>query len=274
MQVYRYLDIGSGKLTRGERQRVPHHCIDIVDPDEDFTVGDFIVEAESAVSKVINDGKLPVFTGGTGFYIDSFFNGLSEVPDIDENLRDEVEKELKESGPESLYRELKQVDPAFAQKVHVNDHQRIIRGISVYRSEERPLSSFFEGRRGHGSSDTLYLALWVENDILKERIDNRVTSMLALGFLEEVLSLREKGYGPNLKAMQSIGYHELNRYIDGELTYDEAVEIIKIETRRYAKRQMTWFRRNKKIEWFHYRELDRVKDRVNIWLEHKNKEEK
>ncbi len=230
--------------------------------------------AASAVKTITDKGKIPLFTGGTGFYFDSFFKGLSNIPEIDILLRKEVERELAENGAEKMHRELISVDPEFAQKVHINDHQRIVRGISVYRSEKRSLSSYYGDQKGYESDNTLYMALWAEKDILAERINERVESMIQMGLLAEVENLREKGYGPELKSMQSIGYLEINRYIDGEISLDEAVEMIKIETRRYAKRQMTWFRKNKRMEWFHLNERDRVIDRVHSWLEHKKIEEK
>lgn len=238
-----------------------------MDPDNDFSAGDFVKEARNSAEIISSRGKIPLFVGGTGFYIDAFFKGLSQVPPVESAVREIVEEELKNRGAAELHRELICVDPLFGARVHENDHQRIVRGLSVYRSSGRSLSSYYNESHGAESDETLYVGLFSEKDLLVNRINLRVDAMMEEGFLHEIESLREKGYGPELKSMQSIGYCELNKYIDGEYSLDEAVEKIKIDTRKYAKRQMTWFKRNKRMEWFHLNEKDRIVNRIHSWFE-------
>jgi len=266
VQIYRHLDIGSGKLPPAGREAVPHHGIDIIDPDEDFTAGDFARYAARVCDDIRSRGKIPLFTGGTGFYLDSFFQGLSGIPVIDPVTRSNVRADIKSKGVGFLYDELVSVDPFFAQKIHPNDSQRVIRGIEVYRGTGRPISWFYQGKIGYESDETLYIGLYDERELLNERINRRVDFMIAAGFVDEVRNLREMGYGPELKSMKSIGYAELNRFLDGLAGFDETLELIKKETRRYAKRQMTWFGRNKKITWFKTGETDAVYKHIEKWL--------
>lgn len=267
VQVYRYLDIGSGKPSAGDRARVKHHCVDIVDPDCQFTAGDFCREASKAFSEARGRGKVPLFVGGTGLYIDSFFSGLSEIPAVESSVRERVRADLEARGLEALYEELVECDRPFAEKIHRRDRQRILRGLEVYRGTGTPLSNYFDQKTVHGPADTLYIGLDVDKSVLHERIDRRVEEMMRAGFVDEVRSLREMGYGPGLSSMKSIGYAELNRFIDGELALEEAVSAIKTATRRYAKRQLTWFRKNSAIRWFEFFQVDKIKKVVYDWLE-------
>ena len=267
VQVYKYLDIGSGKPTVQERQEIKHFLIDEVEPDYNFTVGDFCKRALKAQEEIFSRKKIPFFVGGTGLYIDSFLQGLSEIPPIREGLREELKKELDEKGVEALYQDLIKVDINFAVRVESTDRQRITRGLEVFRSSGKPLSYFLGKRQGHESKDTLYLGLYEERDILREIIDKRVDFMIKAGFLEEVRSLRSKGYHSKLKSLQSIGYADINNFLDNKISWAEAIEKIKTETKRYAKRQMTWFKRNKKINWFRPKEIYQLKNLVTKWLE-------
>lgn len=266
MQVYRGLDIGSGKPSPEQRQKIAHHCIDIVDPDYRFTAGDFCREAFSACETIRKSGRIPLFVGGTGLYIDSFFKGISSIPEIASTVKEVLERELDERGLDKLYRELLSCDPVFAGRVHCNDRQRILRGLEVYRGTGRPLSWFFGNKEGHESAETLYIGLNLDRAALIDRIHCRVDDMIGAGFVEEVARLREMGYGPGLNSMKSIGYAELNAYLDGRLSLEEAVEAIKIETRKYAKRQMTWFKKNGRVTWFRYFEIEKIRSLVYTWL--------
>ncbi len=267
VQVYRLLDIGSGKPDAAIRGRIRHHLIDIVEPDYPFSAGDFCRLAENACREITGRGKIPMFVGGTGLYIDSFFLGLSEIPDIEPSIREKLSGEMDERGPLSLYDELKSVDPVFAGRISANDRQRILRGLEVQRGTGRPLSSFFEGKRGFQSERTLFIGLSDERMIVRERIARRVDSMIKQGLVEEVRSLREMGFGPELKSMKSIGYWEINMFLDGALAMDETVEKIKINTGRYAKRQMTWFRRRHDINWFRPGENEKIIDLIKEWID-------
>lgn len=246
---------------------VAHHLIDIVDPDYNFTAGDFCREAERACSEIFKKEKFPLFVGGAVFYIDAFFKGLSLIPPIDKIIKKQLNLELNERGLYSLYEELLRCDNAFARKIHFNDRQRILRGLEVYRGTGEKLSSYYDSKDAHESIETIYIGIYLERDILWERIERRVDSMMRLGFINEVISLREMGYGASLNSMKSIGYFELNEYLDGNLSLAEAVEKIKTNTKRYAKRQMTWLRRNKRIHWFKGYEEKRIKNLVDNWIE-------
>jgi tRNA dimethylallyltransferase len=266
VQVYRYLNIGSGKPAGFQRQLITHHLIDIVDPDYWFTAGDFCRRAMIACEEIQSRGKIPLFVGGTGLYIDSFFKGLSDVPDVDHSYREQLHAEIEERGLEALYEELKRSDSEFAEQIHPHDRQRIVRGLEIYRAFGKPLSAYHREKGARESEKTLYLGLTMERDLLRKTIDRRVDTMIADGFVDEVIGLREMGYGPELNAMRSIGYLQMNEYLDRKLPFDEAVECMKRETKRYAKRQMTWFRKNPTLRWFHRTEALKVKDCVHQWL--------
>jgi len=266
VQVYRYLNIGSGKPAGFQRQLITHHLIDIVDPDYWFTAGDFCRRALIACEEIQFRGKVPLFVGGTGLYIDSFFKGLSEIPEVDGAYREQLYAEMEERGLEALYEELKRVDPEFAEQIHPHDRQRIVRGLEIYRAFGKPLSAYHRHKGADESEKTLFLGLTMERDLLRKTIDRRVDTMIADGFIEEVIGLRGMGYGPELNAMRSIGYLQMNEYLDGKLPFDEAVESMKRETKRYAKRQMTWFRKNSMLRWFHRTEALKIKDCVHQWL--------
>lgn len=267
VQVYRYLDIGSGKPTVEERSAARHFCIDIVDPDYNFTAGEFCRFADSAAGVIAREGKIPLFVGGTGLYIDSYFFGLSEIPPVGESVRQALFHELQNRGIASLYRELAECDPVFASRIHPNDRQRILRGLEVFRQSGRPLSSFFGNTVRRISENTVFIGLRVERNDLRARISRRVDAMMRSGLVEEVESLRGRGYGPDLKSMKSIGYAEVNLFLDGHIEKSELAEKIKINTARYAKRQMTWFGKNNLIQWVAPEEKSKIFDIVLKWKE-------
>ncbi len=266
VQVYRLLNIGSGKPDQEQLQRVKHYLIDVVDPDYRFTAGDFVRMAHRASIEINSKGKIPLFVGGTGLYIDSFFKGLSDIPPVDKSVRLKLYEEIEEKGPIVLHRALKEVDPDFADKVHPNDPQRIIRGLEVYRGTGRSLSDYYKSREGAESDQTLYVGIAPEKSELHRRIELRVDSMLGRGFVEEVENLRSMGFSPEISSMKSIGYAEINEYLDGIVTFNESVEKIKSMTKKFAKRQMTWFRRNKKIEWFSPGDEKKIAKKIENWL--------
>ena len=265
MQVYRYLDVGSGKPSLEEQKSVVHHLIDIVDPDYSFTAGEFCREALKACDEIRGKGKIPLIVGGTGLYLDSFFQGLSDIPDIDPVVKALIQADLEKNGIDELYRELSVCDPVFASRIHPHDRQRILRGLEVFRCLGKPISGFYGTKRGYDSESTLYIGLERDREELRGVIDHRVVSMMEAGFVDEVSTLRERGFGPELNSMRSIGYLRINEYLDGIRGLDETVELIKTDTKKYAKRQMTWFRKNKRIRWFHPEEGGTLKQIIEEW---------
>jgi tRNA dimethylallyltransferase len=266
VQVYRYLDIGSSKPDHKNRELVKHHLIDIVDPDFRFTAGNFCRYAKESCDQIFKKIKFPLFVGGTPFYIDAFFKGLSEIPEIDDSIKKQIQLEFKERGIQYIYDELVKCDETFSKKIHFNDKQRILRGIEVFRGTGKSLSNYFLNKIAYESEETIYIGLQLDREILKKRIDQRVDSMIQSGLVDEVIHLRQMGYGPDLKSMQSIGYLEINKYLDGELELKDAIDKIKTETKRYAKRQMTWFRGNKNIQWVGSSDISKIKDIINNFL--------
>ncbi|GFO64948.1 tRNA (adenosine(37)-N6)-dimethylallyltransferase MiaA [Geomonas paludis] len=249
MQIYRGLDIGTAKPSPQELARVPHHLIDIVSPDQDFTASDFRREASAAIDDIHRRGKKAIVVGGTGLYLRALLEGLLDSPTGDPELR----RQFDAVPGEELLRRLAEVDPETAARLHPNDRVRLVRALEVYTQTGRPISAF---RAEHGFSGDHYrafkMAITVERAELYRRLEARVDRMLELGLVEEVRQLLAQGYSRELKSMRSIGYKEMTAYLAGEMTLDEAVTLIKRDSRRYAKRQMTWFGRENDIYWLEY----------------------
>lgn len=249
MQVYRGMDIGTAKPTLWERNGVPHHLIDIRDPEEDFSVAEYTELARKVVCDIHARGKLPILAGGTGLYIHTFVNNI-RMSDAapDPALRAELEALARDRGNEHLWELLRECDPALAEKLHPNNSGRVVRALEVYRQTGIPMS---EWQRRSREQPSEYRLLMIgldcqDRQALYARIDRRVDSMMEQGLLQEASRLRGKC---GKTASQAIGYKELEAYFDGSCTLDEAVDRIKQETRRYAKRQMTWLRRDDRIRW-------------------------
>ena len=249
MQIYRGLDIGTAKPSPEELARVPHHLIDIVSPDQAFTASDFRREASAAIEDIDRRGKKAIVVGGTGLYLRALLEGLVDSPTGDPELR----RQFEEVPGEELFRRLAEADPETASRLHPNDRVRLVRALEVYAQTGRPISAF---RAEHGFSgdyyDTLKMAIKVERPELYRRIDARVDKMLEAGLVDEVRSLLARGYSRDLKSLRSIGYKETAACLAGEVSLDEAVTLIKRDSRRYAKRQMTWFGRENDIYWLEY----------------------
>ncbi|MBN2644133.1 MAG: tRNA (adenosine(37)-N6)-dimethylallyltransferase MiaA [Desulfuromonadaceae bacterium] len=251
-QVYRAMDIGTAKATAHERSQVVHHGIDVVNVDQDFSVADFVRLAHAAIADIRQRGHWPVVVGGTGLYIRALTEGLVDVPGADEALRRQLERQEQEA-PGRLYRELEDVDPELAKRLHIHDVTRIIRGLEVFATTGRPLSAW---QREHDFSDQPYrllkLAPAIDRGALYQRIDERVELMLRQGLVEEVRGLLRRGYDRRLSAMETIGYKQIVAHLLDGLPLPEAVEQIQRESRRYAKRQLTWLRRDSQIIWVDY----------------------
>lgn len=252
MQIYKHMDIGTAKPTIDEMQGIKHYLIDEVLPNEEFNVVKFKELAEKYIEEIIAKGKLPIIVGGTGLYISSLMDNISfSESQCDWELREELKKEAEEFGAEYLHDKLKQVDEEAANNIHPNNIKRVIRALEVFYQTKKPISYHNEISRGVPSKYSFILiGLTMDRQYLYERINKRVDIMLDNGLVEEVKSLAMLGFSDSITAMQGIGYKEILAYLEGKNSLEEAVEIIKRDSRRYAKRQLTWFKRIKDIKWF------------------------
>lgn len=250
MQIYKYMDIGTAKPTVAERKRVRHHMIDIAEPDEDFSAGKYAGMTESVLSDLHQNGILPFLVGGTGLYIKATLQGLFRQGPADRRFLQELKDEAREKGAGFMHRKLAACDPASARRIDSNDVFRIIRALELYAVTGCPAS---EHIRAHGFPGRQYAALKIclhlDRELLYQAINTRVDLMLEAGFAEEVRQLLDRGYGPDLKSMQSIGYRHMVQCLRGELTRQEMRETMMRDTRRYAKRQLTWFRGDPEMIW-------------------------
>lgn len=252
MQIYKYMDIGTAKPTIEERKGVPHHMIDIIYPDEEFSVAEFKALAEKCIADIHSRGKLPILTGGTGLYVNAVCYGYTFSSfDKDESLRRQLKIEAEKYGKEYLYNKLKQIDPKAAEKIHPNNLRRVIRALEVYIKTGVPFSHFEELTKKRGSPyELLIFGLTRPREELYERINKRVQKMIENGWVDEVKKLLEMGYTKELNSMQALGYRQIIDYLEGRITLQQAINLICRDTRRYAKRQYTWFRKDKNIIWF------------------------
>ncbi len=250
MQIYRHMDIGTAKPTLAERSMVPHHMVDIVDPDEPFDAESYATLSLSIVMALQARQVLPFVVGGTGLYIKSLIYGLFDVQPRDNEIRIRLKQEAEKEGAGALFERLQQVDPVTAQKLHLNDSYRVIRALEVYEASGVPISEFQQRHRFQESRlTTLKLGLHMDRGQLYERIDARVDMMIQAGLVDEVRRLREAGYSGELKSMQSIGYRHMHDFFCGRLDWPETIRTLKRDTRRYAKRQMTWFKADREVVW-------------------------
>ncbi|HIV85512.1 MAG TPA: tRNA (adenosine(37)-N6)-dimethylallyltransferase MiaA [Candidatus Monoglobus merdigallinarum] len=250
MQVYRHMDIGTAKPTPEEMQGVAHHMIDILEPYEDFSVARYAEMARRCIDDILSRGRVPILCGGTGLYFDSTVNNI-EFKEIaaDLELRKNLSRLAAEEGNERVHALLREADPKAAESIHPNNLKRVIRALEIYKQTGRTKTELDREQRGESIYDAEVYGMNRSRSELYSRINRRVDIMLRRGLLDEVKKLLDMGVPINSTAMQAIGYKELAAYIGGEIRFDEAVEKIKTETRRYAKRQLTWFKKNKNIIW-------------------------
>lgn len=249
-KVYRWLDIGTAKPSLEDRARITHHLIDIVDPDEPFSAMEWAVKAGEAVNGILARGKLPVISGGTGFYISAFREGLTQGIESDPSIRRELERELASAGPQEMFRRLNDIDPRRASELHENDTVRVLRAHEVYRATGRTFSELAVERTAPGAGfEYIVLGPDIPREVLYRRIDERVDDMVRKGVVEELKELLGRGYARGLTAFDTVGYKEWFPYLDGEATFERCLELMKRDTRRYAKRQLTWFRALDDIQW-------------------------
>mgnify|MGYP002622270059 CR=1 FL=1 len=259
MQVYRGMDIGTAKATPEERARVPHHLIDIRDPWEPFSVSDYRKLAEEAIRGIAARGKLPFIVGGTGLYIQSVCYQY-EFPEggADETYRRELRQFADARGAEALHGLLREVDPETAARLHPNDVRRVIRALELHRLTGVPMSEHLRRQRRSSAYRLIMIGLTMERDMLYRRIEERVDRMIEAGLVEEVAALLEKGCTERMTSMQALGYKEIAEYLRGRVTLAEATENLKRNTRRFAKRQLSWFRGMKDVKWVQLEDADKI----------------
>ncbi|MBS6502808.1 MAG: tRNA (adenosine(37)-N6)-dimethylallyltransferase MiaA [Clostridium sp.] len=246
MQIYKYMDIGSAKITKEEMCGVPHHMIDVVDPSTPFSVADYKEMAQKCIDDIISRGKLPILTGGTGLYINALTCNMNFTEaENDLKYRSELEELAEKHGNEYIHNMLNDIDPISYKEIHYNNRKRVIRALEVYKLTKKPFSSFNAGEEFYnGPYDVTYYVLNMDREKLYNRINLRVDIMMDKGLLEECIKLKKMGYNSSVQSMQGIGYKEIFYYLENKISLNEAVEMIKQGSRNYAKRQLTWFRRD------------------------------
>ena len=260
MQIYKYMDIGSAKVTEEEMQGVKHYLVDEIEPDMPFSVSEYKRMAEEYIDEISSRGKNVIVTGGTGLYLNSLIYDMDfGKSDANQELREELNKELEENGPAYMYEKLISLDKEAAERIHPNNTKRVIRAIEVAMSGEK-MNDFSKDLRYNKKYRPIIIVLNRDRQALYDRINLRVDIMLKNGLIEEVKGLLEKGYTKDMISMQGIGYKEIIKYFDGEYTLEEAIEIIKRDSRRYAKRQLTWFRRYEDAKWFEIDKFDSAEE--------------
>lgn len=264
MQVYRHMDIGSAKITPEEMDGVPHYLVDVLEPEEEFSVVRFQQMAKEAAEEIYARGQIPLVVGGTGFYVQALLYDIDFTEnDGDDSFRRKLEQTAKEQGSEYLHDLLKERDPKAAEQIHPNNVKRVIRALEFYQQTGKRISEHNEEERGKESPyEFAYFVLTDERSRLYERIDRRVDLMMEQGLLEEVRELKERGVRRDSTAMQGLGYKELYAYLDGAYDLEEAVRVIKRDTRHFAKRQLTWFKRERDVIWADRSVIGQDEDRL------------
>ena len=270
MQVYRGMDIGTAKPTPEEQKGVAHHLMDVVDPDEEYNAAMYRSMALPIITDILSRRKMCFVVGGTGLYIKALVHGLFEVGASDPRIRIRLKEEAQICGSNFLHERLNRKDPDSAKKIHPNDAYRIIRALEVHESTGKTMA---ELHREHSfkdnSFDFLKIGLHINRDILYDRINRRVDAMIDTGLVGEVTELLEMGYTPHLKSMQSIGYRHMVDFIQGRCEWDETIRTLKRDTRRYAKRQLTWFKADPDIIWAEPGQLSEIRGRIKTFLQAK-----
>ncbi len=264
MQVYKYMDIGSAKIRPEEMEGIPHFLVDELEPSEEFNVVVFQQKTKQYMEEIYQRGHIPILVGGTGFYIQAVLYDIHFSEDDDNHkIREELEGLAKEKGAEYMHEELRIIDPASADAIHTNNIKRVIRALEYYRLTGQKISEHNEEQRSNVSPyDFSYFVLNDHRELLYKRIEKRVDEMVAEGLVEEVGKLKSMGYDRTYVSMQGLGYKEILSYLDGEISLEEAVYIIKRDTRHFAKRQITWFKREKEVIWVNKPEFDYDNDKI------------
>ena len=264
VQVFRGLDIGTAKPGPEEQKQVPHHLIDVADPDEPFDAADFVHKALGVIRSIKTRGKVPLLVGGSGLYLRSLLDGLASCPGRDPTVREILREVSANQGKRALYDLLAHADPETAGRLHPNDTFRVTRALEVYCQTGEPISIWHRRHKGNSGRKMLCtkIGLIRPREELYKLIDSRVHAMMDSGLLEEVKSLLNKGYSHHLKPLQSLGYRHIIRFLNGDVPFDKTVDQLRRDTRRYAKRQITWFRADPEIRWYH---PETIMDIQGIW---------
>ncbi|EGT2201622.1 tRNA delta(2)-isopentenylpyrophosphate transferase [Clostridioides difficile] len=269
MQIYEYMDIGSAKVTEAEMQGVKHYLIDEVKPDYPFSVSEFQQRAKKYIYEINEKGKCVLVTGGTGLYLNSLIYNMDFAQsDANNELRKELQNQLAEKGIDYMHNRLKELDEESANRIHKNNTKRVIRALEVCLSGKK-MNDFSNDLKFNEEYQPIIIVLNRDREHLYQRINMRVDIMLKNGLVEEVKKLLSMGFKKDMISMQGIGYKEILKYLDGEYTYEEAIEIIKRDSRRYAKRQITWFKRYKTAKWFdleQYENIDELKNEIILYI--------
>lgn len=270
MQVYRYMDIGTAKATSAERATIPHHLIDIVDPDEQYDAAQFVDDATAAIALVHKKEKIPLMTGGTGLYLKAFTEGIFTSMPINAEIRKNLKKRMEEEGSAFLHHELSLCDPLSAVRIHTNDSQRILRALEIYQSTGIPWSEHLRSqakkREQKSLQNMLQIGLTCDRQFLYERINGRCQQMIQDGLEQEVYDLFSRGFGKELPSLNAIGYRHMIHYIEHSWTMAETLSNLARDTRRYAKRQYTWFNGLNTIEWYQTGSNKEILSRITQWF--------
>ena len=248
-QIYCYMDIGTAKVDKKSREKIPHHMIDICNPDEYFSAGMFSKIARKIIDDIVKKEKIPIVVGGSGFYIHALIDGIFDMHIHDNEIRTQLRERARDEGLEALYLELQKYDPEYANKISANDKQRIFRSLEVYKATGLSFSEWHKQSANPADFKYKLIGLDMDRRALYKRIEDRVDKMLNDGLIEEVKHLQQLGYNSELNALKTVGYKEVFAYFNAEINHDTMIDLIKQNTRRYAKRQLTWFRRDARIEW-------------------------
>ena len=268
MQVYKYMDIGSAKISKEEMDGVSHYLVDVLDPKEEFNVVRFQQMAKEAMDKIYANGHIPIVVGGTGFYIQALLYDIDFTSeDDDKTYRNELEKLAEEKGGDYLYEMLKEVDPKSAEDIHANNVKRVIRALEYFHETGEKMSEHNEKERKKESPyNSAYFVLNDERALLYERIDKRVDKMVTKGLVDEVKVLKDMGLDMSYISMQGLGYKEILSYLNGDISLEDAVYILKRDTRHFAKRQLTWFKREKDVIWVDKNKFDHNEDAIKDFI--------
>ncbi len=269
MQVYKNFDIGTAKASADEMKGIKHYLIDELDADEEFSVYEFKIRAEKYIKQILSDGKIPIIVGGTGFYIQSVLYGIDfSEEESNTKYRQQLEAIAQEKGKAFLHDMLLQADPESAKKIHENDIKRVIRALDYYHENNSPISEHNRMQQQKKAAyNYAYFVLNRDRQTIYDRINKRVDIMIRDGLIEEVKGLIASGISPDSIAMQGLGYKETVKYINGEITLERLSELIKSGTRHFAKRQITWFKRERGVKWLNYEDYSNVDDMLNKMIE-------